>query len=174
MDIDLTKVCTLFKISTVPVKKIDRGGFLTMLNWDDFENLRVVKRLKSIVNAWWNAEVVFADDKGHIRNVDRDKLPIFKNKLFNMIIKSPRGLDIIEDYCRKSTASGKITKKTLKRWDETGLPTIIVPIYLDDNFAGCVLATSFFTEETTEKDKEKLYKMMRDLGYRIGTFQRVN
>lgn len=136
-----------------------------MLNWDDFENLRVVKRLRSIVSSWWNAEVVFADDKGHIRNIDRDKQPAFKNKLFNLMIKSPRGIDIIEEFCRKATSSGKITKITFKKWDETGLPTLIVPIYLDDHFAGSVMATSFFTEETSEKDKEKLYKVMRDLGY---------
>ncbi len=136
-----------------------------MLNWDDFENLRVVKRLRSIVSSWWNVEVVFADDKGHVRNIDRDKPPVFKNKLFNMIVKSPRGLDIIEEYCRKATASGKISKRTLKKWDEAGIPTVIMPVYLDDNFAGSVLATSFFTEDTTDKDKEKLYKTMRDLGY---------
>jgi len=136
-----------------------------MLNWDDFENLRVVKRLKLIVSSWWNAEVIFTDDKGDVKNIDREKPPVFKNKLFNMIIKSPRGLDIIEEFCRKTTAGGKINKNTFKKWEETGLPILIVPIYLDDTFAGAVLATAFFTNDVNDKDKEKLYKTMRDLGY---------
>ncbi len=136
-----------------------------MLNWSDFDNLRVVKRLKSITSAWWNAEIIFSDDKGVIRNIDREKPPVFTNKLFNMIIKSPRGLDIIEEFCRKNIAGGKINKTTFKDWEETGLPMLMVPIYLDDNFSGAVIATAFFADNGKEKGNEKLYKTMRDLGY---------
>ena len=136
-----------------------------MLNWSDFDNLRVVKRLKSITSSWWNAEIIFSDDKGVIRNIDREKPQVFSNKLFNMIIKSPRGLDIIEEFCRKNIAGGKITKTTFKDWEEAGLPMLMVPIYLDDNFSGAVIATAFFADSGKEKGNEKLYKTMRDLGY---------
>ena len=138
---------------------------LLMFNWNDFENIRVVKRLRLIASAWWNAEILLVDDSGHVRNIDREAPPVFKNKLFNMIIKSPRGIDTLETFSRKVIAGGKINKNTFKKWDEAGFSNLIVPIYLDESFAGAVLASAFFTNDTNQKDKERLYKTMRDLGF---------
>lgn len=136
-----------------------------MLNWEDFESLRVIKKLRTIIGHWWNAEIIFADDNGNVKNIERNKMPDFDNKIFNMIMKSPRGLDLLTEACRSVVTQARSDKKFYHIWTETGLACFVVPIFLDNNFSGIVLATSFFTEKTTEKDKERLYKVLRDFGY---------
>jgi len=136
-----------------------------MLNWEDFESLRVIKKLRTIIRHWWNAEIVFADENGNVKNLDRNNMPNFDNKIFNMIMKSPRGLDLLTNVCRAAVSQAKSDKKFYHVWSETGLSCFVAPIFLDSSFSGIVLATSFFTEKTSEKDKEKLYKVLRDFGY---------
>jgi len=41
-----------------------------MINWDEFEHIHVIKKLKQILNSWWNIDTVFTDEKGNIRGVD--------------------------------------------------------------------------------------------------------
>jgi two-component system response regulator HupR/HoxA len=129
-----------------------------MLNWGDYE-------LRAIIGHWWNAEIVFADENGNVKNISRENMPTFSSKLFNMLMKSPRGLDLLTEACRAVAKEAKSDKKFYQTWNDTGLSCFIVPIFLENSFAGIVFATAFFTEKTSEKDKEKLYKVLRDLGY---------
>jgi two-component system response regulator HupR/HoxA len=41
-----------------------------MINWDEFEHIHVIKKLKEILNAWWNIDVIFTDERGKIRGMD--------------------------------------------------------------------------------------------------------
>ena len=38
-----------------------------MINWDEFEHIHVIQKLKSIISQWWNIETVFTDDTIYIR-----------------------------------------------------------------------------------------------------------
>ena len=136
-----------------------------MLNWQDFEELRVIKKLKTVISNWWNAEVIFVDDKGDLKNLDRANMPQFKNKIFNMIMKSPRGFDLLQEFTRNIIMSNKANKEVLLKWEETGLFCFVSPVHLDGVLSGAAVSTAFFTEDTKEKDKERLYKTLRDLGY---------
>ena len=136
-----------------------------MLNWQEFENLRVIKKLRVIIQDWWNAEVIFADDNGNIKNISREKVPSFNNKIFNMIAKSPRGFDLLNDLCKQTIEEAKEGKKFFSTWKKVGLSFFCVPIFLDSNFSGIVIASAFFTESSSEKEKETLYKLLRDFGY---------
>ncbi|MFH1223955.1 MAG: sigma 54-interacting transcriptional regulator [Pseudomonadota bacterium] len=136
-----------------------------MLSWEEYENLRVIKKLKTIISNWWNTEVIFLDERGSIRNIAKENVPIFKNKIFNMLMKSPRGFDLFQEFCREVVVGKKLSKKTHLKWDETGLPCFVSPILMEGNVSGAVIATPYFTEDTKEKDKERLYKTLRDLGY---------
>jgi transcriptional regulator with PAS, ATPase and Fis domain len=136
-----------------------------MLNWQEFEDLRVIKKLKVVISDWWNAEVIFVDEKGDVKNLDRASMPVFKNKIFNMIMKSPRGFDLLQEFTRSVIMSNKANKDVLLKWDETGLFCYISPVNLEGVLSGAAVSTAFFTEDTKEKDKEKLYKILRDLGY---------
>jgi two-component system, NtrC family, response regulator HupR/HoxA len=40
-----------------------------MINWDEFEHIHVIRKLKQIIGSWWHIDVVFTDDKGRLRGV---------------------------------------------------------------------------------------------------------
>ena len=44
-----------------------------MINWDEFEHIHVIKKLKQILNSWWNIDVVFTDERGSLRAIDPSK-----------------------------------------------------------------------------------------------------
>ena len=44
-----------------------------MINWDEFEHIHVIKKLKQILNTWWSIDVVFTDERGVIKAFDTDK-----------------------------------------------------------------------------------------------------
>ena len=41
-----------------------------MINWDEFEHIHVIKKLKQILSSWWNIDIVFTDERGHLRGMD--------------------------------------------------------------------------------------------------------
>ncbi|MEZ4870834.1 MAG: hypothetical protein R2827_01050 [Bdellovibrionales bacterium] len=38
-----------------------------MINWDEFEHIHVIKKLKEILNSWWNIDVIFTDERGQLK-----------------------------------------------------------------------------------------------------------
>ena len=33
-----------------------------MINWDEFDHIHVIKKLRQILNTWWNIDIVFTDE----------------------------------------------------------------------------------------------------------------
>ena len=40
---------------------------MSMINWNEFEHIHVIKKLKQILNSWWNIDLVFTDERGEIK-----------------------------------------------------------------------------------------------------------
>ena len=38
-----------------------------MINWSEFEHIHVIKKLKQILKSWWNIDVLFTDERGHLK-----------------------------------------------------------------------------------------------------------
>ena len=47
------------------LKVIERNEI--MINWDEFEHIHVIKKLKHILSAWWNIDVVYTDERGVLK-----------------------------------------------------------------------------------------------------------
>ena len=63
---------------------------MSMINWDEFEHIHVIKKLKQIVGAWWNIDVVFTDERGQIRGFDNEK-SIFNNPVVSHLVNREVG-----------------------------------------------------------------------------------
>ena len=46
---------------------------MSMINWDEFEHIHVIKKLKQILNTWWNIDVIFTDERGQLKGFDGGK-----------------------------------------------------------------------------------------------------
>lgn len=136
-----------------------------MFNWDEFEHLHVVRKLKEILAHWWGVEVFFADDRGFLKNLEKGEEKTFKNAVCNLVINSDRGFDGFSEFVKKVTqkvrASGK--ESIIDKWD-IGLMSLAFPIEISEEFMGIVIATGFFEDANVEAQKTTLKKHLKEMG----------
>jgi hypothetical protein len=56
-----------------------------MINWNDFEHIHVIKKLKQILHSWWSIDILFTDERGQLKGLDTDKI-LFANPAVNFLI----------------------------------------------------------------------------------------
>ena len=45
-----------------------------MINWNEFEHIHVIKKLKHVLQTWWNIDIVFTDERGQLKGFDNEKI----------------------------------------------------------------------------------------------------
>ena len=103
-----------------------------MINWDEFEHIHVIKKLKHIVHAWWNADIVFTDDRGHIRGPgsDRNKL---NNPGVKFLLEKDVVLEQLSDFVLKGIDDLRQTgnRYFIRKWDIAGFDVAAFPILIE-------------------------------------------
>jgi len=137
-----------------------------MFDWDEFEHLHVVRKLKEILSQWWNVEVFFADDRGFLRNIEKGEEKTFKNPVLNLLLNSEKGFDSLAELTKNITSEirkeGK--DKITTQWD-IGLTVTAFPIYISDEFMGIVMAVGNFLDSTGNKQKSTTLKNLKNMGF---------
>ena len=118
-----------------------------MINWDEFEHIHVIKKLKQILNSWWNIDTVFTDEKGRLRGFD-----VANPKLINPAAKlfltkdTPREslVDVVNKAVEDLRVSGN--RYSIRKWDTTGFDIAVVPIVIDNEFMGAVVSLGFLKD----------------------------
>ena len=72
-----------------------------MINWDEFEHIHVIQKLKSIINQWWNIETVFTDDRGVLQGFIKDK-HVFKNLAVRAVLTKEKGVASLSEFVQNS------------------------------------------------------------------------
>lgn len=135
-----------------------------MFDWSEFEHLHVVRKLKEILSDWWNVEVFFADDRGFLREIDREEAKTFKNAVMNLILNTSAGFDSFSEFAKHITQEiRKAEKEHLTETWNMGLSATIFPIYISDEFMGSVLAVGFFKDTHLESQTTQLSKSLKGL-----------
>ncbi len=137
-----------------------------MINWDEFEHIHVIRKIREILARWWNTEVFFADDRGNIRGIDREKAKEFKNLVCNLILQTDRGFDLLADYAKQAVDEVKnLDERYLfKNWD-FGLGGIVVPIMIDSEFMGVVFGLGFYREGMRETHLKILESNLKKMSF---------
>ena len=68
---------------------------MSMINWDEFEHIHVIKKLKEILSTWWNIDVVFTDERGVIKGFDGEK-NVFSNPAVSYLVNKETGQSSLE------------------------------------------------------------------------------
>ncbi|MBX2988241.1 MAG: sigma 54-interacting transcriptional regulator [Bdellovibrionaceae bacterium] len=118
-----------------------------MINWDEFEHIHVIKKLKHILGAWWNIDVVFTDERGLLKGFDNEKTP-FNNPAIAHLMSKEVGQQSIADLVTKSIDDLRTSSNryVLKKWDMAGFDVGVFPILIDNDFVGTVVAMGFFRD----------------------------
>ncbi len=117
-----------------------------MINWDEFEHIHVIKKLKQILHAWWNIDTVFTDEGGRLRGLEKNQS--FANPLTAALFSKDIAVQNLGEIVNKSVDELKHSsaKHLLRKWDLTGFDIAIVPIVIDNDFMGCVVAVGFMKD----------------------------
>ena len=127
-----------------------------MINWDDFEHIHVIKKLKHILQAWWNIDIVFTDERGHLKGFESDKVS-YSNAAVNYIVHKETLQSSIAEMVTASIQDLRLSNNRylLRKWDATGFDVCIFPIVIENDFVGTVVAMGFFKDSpSTERLSE--------------------
>ncbi len=126
-----------------------------MINWDEFEHIHVIKKLKHILSAWWNIDVVFTDERGHLKGYDRSKTPLVNPGCAAYLAKDS-ACDNLAEMVVKTIDDLRLSENrySVRRWDMTGFDVAIFPITIDNDFMGCVVAMGFLKDQSPQRLSE--------------------
>jgi len=137
-----------------------------MFNWDEFEHLHVVRKLKEILGQWWNVEIFFTDDRGFLRIIEKGQESTHKNPVLNLLLNHEKGFDQFSEFVKKLTQDlrKESQEHLLSNWS-IGLSAAAFPIYVSEEFMGAVIAVGHFKESSAKLQKETLIKNLRSFAF---------
>ncbi len=121
-----------------------------MINWNEFEHIHVIKKLKQILQSWWNIDIVFTDERGQLKAMENAKVSYINPAVNYLVHKEVTQLHLAEtvQQCISEVRSTN-ARFTFKKWDAAGFDMCVFPIIIDNDFVGTVTAMGFFKEENT-------------------------
>jgi two-component system response regulator HupR/HoxA len=136
-----------------------------MINWDEFEHIHVIQKLKAIINQWWNIETIFTDERGNLQGFRREK-HIFNNPAAKIILTREKGLESMAEFVKSCIEDLRRVdnKYVVKTWTEAGFDAAVFPIVLDGEFMGSVVALGFFKDTITPDRVNELKNCLAKFG----------
>lgn len=118
-----------------------------MINWDEFEHIHVIKKLKHILSAWWNVDTIFTDDRGILRGFQNEKVPM-RNPLVKFLFEKEAVTENLTEFINKTMEELRSSgdRYAIKKWDLAGFDAAIVPIYIENDFVGTVVSLGFLRD----------------------------
>lgn len=138
---------------------------MSMINWDEFEHIHVIKKLKQILNAWWTIDIVFTDERGQMRGFDNEKIA-FSNPAVQHLVNKEIGQSSLAELVTKSIDDLRIShnRYALKKWDIAGFDVGVFPILIENDFVGTVVAMGFFKDENYSQRFSEIRERLATLG----------
>ncbi len=127
-----------------------------MINWDEFEHIHVIKKLKLILSSWWNIDVVFTDERGRIRGFKESAVV---NPAVQAFLNKEANRDGLSEEVSRAINEMQSTESrfALTKWSHAGFDMAVFPIVIDGEFMGTVVGLGFIkdTAETNRIDEVK-------------------
>lgn len=126
-----------------------------MINWEELKHIHVIRKLEEILAQWFNTEIFFVDERGHVRNYDpTDRQREFKNPLSATLLPKEKGREVVLRAVAAANERMFNEKSAHVVMDgPMGVEKVLVSrIALDNEFLGSVYAFSYI-EETVPADR---------------------
>ena len=124
---------------------------MSMISWDDFEHIHVIKKLRQILSSWWNVDVIFTDERGLLKGFDSAK-GHHSSPATAFLMQKESVRNSLSELVGKSIDEMRMTSAPfcLKKWDAAGYDVGVFPIVIDNDFVGTVVALNFFKEKSDQ------------------------
>lgn len=138
---------------------------MSMIDWDAFEHIHVIRKLKQVLGSWWNIDVIFTDERGQIRGYEGDKAQ-FANPAIAHLLTKEAGTQSIGDMVTKSIDDLRVSNNrySIRRWEMAGFDVGIFPILIDNDFVGTVVAIGFLKDPEATTRLQEIRDRLAALG----------
>ena len=123
------------------------------VDWEDFDKLHVIRRLRELVGKWWNIQINFTDSKGLLRGVPDGKFFNPLNPICQAVTSDTKGFEACRGTALKTTVDTTRNKSAKLSRCHAGFSTITVPIRVDSKYVGCVFGDGFLVADSAEEQK---------------------
>jgi len=136
-----------------------------MINWDEFEHIHVIKKLKQILNSWWNIDIVFTDERGMLRGMDGGKSK-YNNPAVATFLAKESAAENLAETVSKSLDELRMSSNrySVRKWDTAGFDIAIVPIMIDNDCMGTVVAMGFLKDNNQPSRLNEIRERMAIFG----------
>jgi len=137
-----------------------------MINWDEFEHIHVIRKLKEVISKWFSIDVFFADDRGNLKIYEKGSKKELSNNVLNLLIKRDEGYDAISEFVRNMTMElRKSQDRDLRKEFMPHLLASALPIIIDSDFMGAVICIGYFKEGVSDAQKRELAKALAHFNF---------
>lgn len=129
-----------------------------MINWDEFEHIHVIKKLKHILASWWKIDVLFTDENGILRGFDSDNTEFVGGASSHLFLEPKNRVNFSEVVTEVlNDLKQSQNRYAVRKWDIGGFDIAVFPIEVDKEFMGTVVAVGFIkdTAETNRLNEVK-------------------
>lgn len=116
-----------------------------MINWDEFEYMHVIRKLRQILGSWWSMDVLLVDERGAIKTLESSKVN-FINPAFEFLIQKDIVREKLSEFIVRNLDELRIEDQNfrIQFWEVGGFHLGIFPIIIDRDFLGAVVVGGFF------------------------------
>jgi hypothetical protein len=83
-----------------------------MINWDEFEHIHVIRKLKEVISRWWNIDVFFGDDRGNLKIIEKGTKREYSNQICNLLLQRDDGYESLSSsFAIRSVSSARRKKR---------------------------------------------------------------
>lgn len=136
-----------------------------MINWDEFEHIHVIKKLKQILASWWNIDVIFTDESGILRGFDKED-PDFVNKAAFHFFKEQNNRENLSEMVNNILADLRQSQNryAVRKWEPGGFDVAVFPIEVEREFMGTVVAVGFIKDASETNRLKEVTDLLLELG----------
>lgn len=136
-----------------------------MINWEEFEHIHVIKKLKHILQAWWNIDIVFTDERGHLKGFENEKIS-YINPAVNYLVHKEVTQNGLAELVQNCIQDLKVSKNryTFCKWDMVGFDACVFPIMIENDLVGTVVALGFFKDNATASRMSEVRERLAAFG----------
>ncbi len=135
-----------------------------MINWNEFEHIHVIKKLKHVLQTWWNIDIVFTDERGQLKGFDTEKIS-YASPAVNYLVHKESTQTHLADMVATTINELRQSNQAycFKKWDPAGFDICVFPIVIENDFVGTVTAMGFFKEENKNENTVQRINEVREM-----------
>ncbi|MEN9811049.1 MAG: hypothetical protein RLZZ488_2616 [Pseudomonadota bacterium] len=133
-----------------------------VMNYEEFERLHVVRRLRQIVGNWWKVQLNFTDARGFLRGVPQGKFFNPANQVCAFITQNNDGFKDCMGTARTTTYENSESSGARSGTCHAGFSTLTLPLRIEGKYMGCLFADGFLMQDTADEQKRRLRTYLKN------------